>query len=87
MFVRGGTDDQNLVILDDAVVYNLGHLFGFFSVFNSDAIKNVELIKGAFPANTGGRLSSVMDVRMNEGSLQRYNIRGGDRTFDFPPDS
>lgn len=77
MFVRGGTDDQNLVVLDDAVVYNLGHLFGFFSVFNSDAIKNVELVKGAFPANTGGRLSSVMDVRMNEGSLQRYNIRGG----------
>ncbi len=77
MFVRGGTDDQNLVILDDAVVYNLGHLFGFFSVFNSDAIKNVELVKGGFPANQGGRLSSVMDVRMNEGSLQRYNIRGG----------
>jgi len=77
MFVRGGTDDQNLVVLDDAVVYNLGHLFGFFSVFNSDAIKNVELVKGAFPANKGGRLSSVMDVRMNEGSLQRYNVRGG----------
>ncbi len=77
MFVRGGTDDQNLVILDDAVVYNIGHLFGFFSVFNSDAIKNVELVKGAFPANQGGRLSSVMDVRMNEGSLQRYNARGG----------
>lgn len=77
MFVRGGTDDQNLVVLDDAVVYNIGHLFGFFSVFNSDAIKNVELVKGGFPANQGGRLSSVMDVRMNEGSLQRYNIRGG----------
>jgi len=77
MFVRGGTDDQNLVILDDAVVYNLGHLFGFFSVFNSDAIKNVELVKGGFPSNMGGRLSSVMDVRMNEGSLQRYNARGG----------
>lgn len=77
MFVRGGTDDQNLVILDDAAVYNLGHLFGFFSVFNSDAIKNVELVKGGFPSNMGGRLSSVMDVRMNEGSLQRYNARGG----------
>lgn len=77
MFVRGGTDDQNLVILDDAVVYNIGHLFGFFSVFNSDAIKNVELVKGAFPADVGGRLSSVMDVRMNEGSSQRFNVRGG----------
>ena len=77
MFVRGGTDDQNLVILDDAVVYNLGHLFGFFSVFNSDAIKNVEIVKGGFSANQGGRLSSVMDVRMNEGSMQRYNARGG----------
>ncbi len=77
MFVRGGTDDQNLVVLDDAVVYNLGHLFGFFSVFNSDAIKDVEVIKGGFTSDFGGRLSSVMDVRMNDGSLQRYNARGG----------
>ncbi len=77
MFVRGGTDDQNLVVLDDAVVYNLSHLFGFFSVFNSDAIKNVELVKGGFPADYGGRLSSVMDVRMNEGSMNRFNARGG----------
>lgn len=77
MFVRGGTDDQNLVVLDEAVVYNLSHLFGFFSVFNADAIKNVELVKGGFPADYGGRLSSVMDVRMNEGSLNRFNARGG----------
>lgn len=77
MFVRGGTDDQNLVVLDDAVVYNLGHLFGFFSVFNSDAIKDVDIIKGGFTADYGGRLSSVMDVRMNDGSSQRYNVRGG----------
>ncbi len=77
MFVRGGTDDQNLVVLDDAVVYNLGHLFGFFSVFNADAIKDVDIVKGGFSADYGGRLSSVMDVRMNDGSQQRYNIRGG----------
>lgn len=77
MFVRGGTDDQNLVVLDDAVVYNIGHLFGFFSVFNADAIKDVDIIKGGFSADYGGRLSSVMDVRMNEGSQQRYNVRGG----------
>ncbi|MFV1882960.1 MAG: TonB-dependent receptor [Balneola sp.] len=77
MFVRGGTDDQNLVVLDDAVVYNLGHLFGFFSVFNSDAIKDVEVIKGGFSPDFGGRLSSVMDVRMNDGSQNRFNARGG----------
>ncbi|MDR9416816.1 MAG: TonB-dependent receptor [Gracilimonas sp.] len=77
MFVRGGTDDQNLVILDDAVVYNLSHLFGFFSVFNSDAIKDVEITKGGFTPDHGGRLSSVMDIRMNDGSFNRYNARGG----------
>ena len=77
MFVRGGIADQNLVVLDDAVVYNLGHLFGFLSVFNTDAIKDVDIIKGGFSANYGGRLSSVMDVRMKDGSLQRYNARGG----------
>ncbi len=77
MFVRGGTDDQNLVVLDEAVVYNIGHLFGFFSVFNTDAIKDVQVIKGAFPARYGGRLSSVVDVRMNEGSSERYKAEGG----------
>ncbi|HTM91134.1 MAG TPA: carboxypeptidase-like regulatory domain-containing protein, partial [Flavisolibacter sp.] len=66
-YVRGGGPDQNLILLDDAVVYNTGHLFGFFSIFNSDAIKNVSLIKGGMPAQYGGRLSSVLDVSMKEG--------------------
>ncbi|TDH29287.1 TonB-dependent receptor [Segetibacter sp. 3557_3] len=70
-YVRGGGPDQNLIILDDAVVYNTGHLFGFFSVFNSDAIKNVSLIKGGMPAQYGGRLSSVVDVSMKEGNLRK----------------
>jgi hypothetical protein len=76
-FVRGGTDDQNLVMLDEAAVYNVGHLFGFFSVFNTDALKDIDLVKGAFPARYGGRLSSIMDIRMKEGSLQKYNLNGG----------
>ena len=71
LFVRGGTPDQNLILLDDAVVYNPNHLFGFISVFNPDAIKNVELIKGGFPARYGGRLSSVVDINMKEGSLEK----------------
>lgn len=77
MYVRGGADDQNLVMLDDAVVYNTGHLFGFFSVFNTDAIKDVQMTKGAFPARHGGRLSSVMDVRMKDGSMEQFNASGG----------
>lgn len=77
LFVRGGTDDQNLVLLDEAVVYNIGHLFGFFSVFNTDAIKDIQVIKGGFPARYGGRLSSVVDVRMNEGSTERLKAEGG----------
>ncbi len=76
-YVRGGGPDQNLVLLDDAVVYNTGHLFGFFSVFNSDAIKDVTLIKGGAPANYGGRLSSVVDVSMKEGNLKQYHAEGG----------
>lgn len=76
-YVRGGGPDQNLVLLDDAVVYNTGHLFGFFSVFNSDAIKNVTLIKGGMPANYGGRLSSVVDVSMKEGNMREYHGEGG----------
>jgi TonB dependent receptor/TonB-dependent Receptor Plug Domain/CarboxypepD_reg-like domain len=71
LFVRGGTPDQNLILLDDAVVYNPNHLFGMVSVFNTDAVKNVELIKGGFPARYGGRLSSVLDVTMKEGSLEK----------------
>lgn len=66
-YVRGGGPDQNLIILDDAVVYNSSHLFGFFSVFNGDALKSVELTKGGFPARFGGRLSSVLEMSMKEG--------------------
>lgn len=77
MFVRGGDADQNLVLLDEATVYNVGHLFGFFSVFNPDAIKDLTLTKGAFPANYGGRLSSVLDIRMNEGNSSGMHGSGG----------
>lgn len=76
-YVRGGGPDQNLILLDDAVVYNTGHLFGFFSVFNTDALKNVTLIKGGMPANYGGRLSSVVDVSMKEGNTKEYHAEGG----------
>ncbi|HRG94242.1 MAG TPA: TonB-dependent receptor, partial [Chitinophagaceae bacterium] len=76
-YVRGGGPDQNLIILDDAVVYNPGHLFGFFSVFNSDAIKNVSLIKGGMPAQYGGRLSSVVDVVMKDGNSNKLQMDGG----------
>lgn len=76
-YVRGGGPDQNLILLDDAVVYNSGHLFGFFSVFNTDALKNVTLIKGGMPANYGGRLSSVVDVSMKEGNMKEYHAEGG----------
>ncbi|MGQ0737948.1 MAG: TonB-dependent receptor [Bacteroidota bacterium] len=76
-YVRGGGPDQNLIILDDAVVYNPGHLFGFFSVFNSDAIKNVSLIKGGMPAQYGGRLSSVVDVVMKDGNINKLQMEGG----------
>ncbi len=73
-YVRGGGADQNLILLDDAVVYNTGHLFGFFSIFNSDAIKNVTLIKGGMPAQYGGRLSSVVDVAMKEGNSNKTQV-------------
>lgn len=76
-YVRGGGPDQNLVLLDDAVIYNTGHLFGFFSVFNSDAIKDVTLVKGGAPANYGGRLSSVVDVSMKEGNNKELHGQGG----------
>lgn len=77
MFVRGGDADQNLIQLDEAIVYNVGHLFGFFSVFNPDAIKDLTLIKGAFPANYGGRLSSILDIRMKEGDAGKIHGSGG----------
>ncbi|HRF23764.1 MAG TPA: TonB-dependent receptor [Chitinophagaceae bacterium] len=76
-YVRGGGPDQNLILLDDATVYNTGHLFGFFSIFNSDAIKNVSLIKGGMPAQYGGRLSSVVDVAMKDGNMHQLQIDGG----------
>ncbi|MEE9364886.1 MAG: TonB-dependent receptor [Cellulophaga sp.] len=72
-FVRGGTPDQNLIILDDAVVYNSNHLFGFFSVFNGDAIKSVEAFKGGFPARFGGRLSSVIKIDMKDGNKEKFS--------------
>lgn len=76
-YVRGGGPDQNLILLDEAVVYNASHLFGFFSIFNADAVKNIELIKGGMPANYGGRLASVLDVTMNEGNNRQYKVDGG----------
>lgn len=77
IYVRGGGPDQNLILLDDAVVYNTGHLFGFFSIFNADAVKNVSLIKGGMPAQYGGRLSSVLDISMKEGNNQKMQVEGG----------
>jgi hypothetical protein len=76
-YVRGGAADQNLVLLDGAPVYNPSHLFGFFSTFNSDAIKDVTLYKGGMPAQFGGRLSSVEDIRMNDGNKKACNVKGG----------
>ncbi|MBL7779383.1 MAG: TonB-dependent receptor [Chitinophagales bacterium] len=76
-YVRGGGPDQNLVLLDDAVVYNTGHLFGFFSVFNSDAVKSTTVVKGGMPANYGGRISSVVDVQMKEGNMKKWSVTGG----------
>ncbi|HEX2609187.1 MAG TPA: TonB-dependent receptor [Flavisolibacter sp.] len=76
-YVRGGGPDQNLILLDDAVVYNSGHLFGFFSIFNSDAIKNTSLIKGGMPAQYGGRLSSVLDISMKDGNSNQLQVEGG----------
>lgn len=76
-YVRGGGPDQNLILLDEATVYNAGHLFGFFSVFNGDAIKSVNLIKGGMPAQYGGRLASVLDISMKDGNNQKFKVDGG----------
>ncbi len=76
-YVRGGGPDQNLIMLDEAVVYNTGHLFGFFSVFNSDAIKSISLIKGGMPPQYGGRLSSVIDITMKEGNMNKTEVDAG----------
>jgi CarboxypepD_reg-like domain/TonB-dependent Receptor Plug Domain len=77
LYVRGGNSDQNLIVLDEAVVYNASHLFGFFSTFNSDAVKDLKVYKGGFPAQYGGRLSSVIDVRMKEGNNKKFSGTGG----------
>ncbi len=77
MFVRGGYYDQNLILLDEATVYNASHLLGFFSVFNPDAVKNVELYKGGIPARYGGRLSSILDIQMKDGNSKRFSTSGG----------
>lgn len=76
-YVRGGNSDQNLILLDEAVVYNASHLFGFFSTFNSDAIKDVNLYKGGMPAQYGGRLSSVLDIKMLDGNDKKHTVQGG----------
>lgn len=77
IYVRGGGPDQNLIILDDAIVYNASHLFGFFSLFNGDALKSVELTKGGFPARFGGRLSSVLEMNMKDGNREKWEGEGG----------
>jgi hypothetical protein len=77
ILVRGGDPDQNLILLDEAVVYNVSHLFGFFSVFNPDALKDLNLYKGGFPSQYGGRLSSVIDITMTEGNQQKFHVKGG----------
>jgi len=77
LYVRGGGPDQNLIILDDATVYNAYHLFGFFSLFNGDAIRSIELTKGGFPARYGGRLSSVIDINMKEGNKEAFHGEAG----------
>lgn len=76
-YVRGGGPDQNLVLMDEGVIYNPSHLLGFLSVFNTDAIRNVEVIKGGMPAQYGGRLSSILNVSMKEGNNQKYQVNGG----------
>ncbi|HEX6333021.1 MAG TPA: TonB-dependent receptor, partial [Flavisolibacter sp.] len=77
IYVRGGGPDQNLILLDGVPVYNVSHLFGFFSVFNTDALHSVEVMKGGFPARYGGRLSSVIDIRMKEGNRNEFHGEGG----------
>jgi hypothetical protein len=76
-YVRGGGPDQNLVLMDEGVIYNPSHLLGFLSVFNTDAVRNVEIIKGGMPANYGGRLSSILNVSLKEGNNQKYKFTGG----------
>lgn len=76
-YVRGGGPDQNLILLDEATIYNASHLLGFFSVFNADAIKNMEIYKGGMPAQYGGRISSVIDISMKNGNMKKFEVEGG----------
>ena len=76
-YVRGGGPDQNLILLDEATIYNAAHLFGFFSVFNADAIKDMEIYKGGMPAQYGGRISSVLDISMKNGNMKEFQAEGG----------
>lgn len=76
-YVRGGNNDQNLILLDNATVYNPSHLFGFFSTFNSDAVNDITIYKGSMPAQYGGRLSSTLDISMRDGDLKNYTVTGG----------
>eukprot|EP00560_Eucampia_antarctica_P009684 CAMPEP_0197829888 /NCGR_PEP_ID=MMETSP1437-20131217/6445_1 /TAXON_ID=49252 ORGANISM="Eucampia antarctica, Strain CCMP1452" /NCGR_SAMPLE_ID=MMETSP1437 /ASSEMBLY_ACC=CAM_ASM_001096 /LENGTH=157 /DNA_ID=CAMNT_0043431901 /DNA_START=464 /DNA_END=934 /DNA_ORIENTATION=- len=75
--VRGGGADQNLILLDEATIFNSSHLFGFFSVFNPDAIKDIKLYKGGIPAKYGGRVSSVLDIYQKEGNSNKFQMNGG----------
>jgi len=75
--VRGGASDQNLILLDESIIFNSSHLFGFFSVFNPDAIKNIKLYKGGIPAKYGGRVSSVLDIYQKEGNSNEFHMNGG----------
>ena len=75
--VRGGSQDQNLILLDEATVYNASHLLGFFSVFNGDAIKDIQVYKGGIPAQYGGRLASLLDIKMKDGNKKKYGATGG----------
>jgi len=75
--VRGGAADQNLVLLDEATLYNTSHLFGFFSVFNADAIKDIKLYKGGIPAQFGGRVSSILDAHQKDGNNKEFHANGG----------
>jgi hypothetical protein len=76
-YVRGGSSDQNLILLDEALVYNASHLLGFFSTFNSDAVKDATIYKAGMPAQYGGRLSSVLDIKMNDGNNEKFGVSGG----------
>lgn len=76
-YVRGGGTDQNLILLDEATVYNAGHLFGFFSIFNADAVKNIDLVKSGMPAYYGGRAASILNVYQKDGDLKKYDVDGG----------